>query len=185
MRIHIRIDIYHNTATSMKQPYVPLPVQLPSEVSKMIIAMKMESEGYDAHRKRSKKMHKEHALRYNQMLIKKLDSLVYECEVCYENYVYCSPEDHDYYHEKMEIQANKLHDLQEINREKLLNIYHKATICKCDNKHSITHKPCTCDNVISSPYNIYPFNKSSCMCENQKNVIELASGWAQNLLSHA
>lgn len=166
----------------MEQPYVPLPVQLPSDVTKMIIAMKMESEGYDVHRKKSARLHKEQALRYNRTLIGKLDSLVYECEVCHENYVYCSPEDHDYYYEKLEFQVNKLYNFQEANRERLLDIYHKAYMCQCDKKYSITHKPCTCDNVLSSSNNIYPFSSRSCLCVNHVNVVKLASGWSDNIL---
>ena len=163
-------------------PFVPLPVQLPSEVSEMIISMKKDVEAYELYKKNNKKMNEEYKIYYNRELIRKLDKLIFECEVAYENLNYSSNQDYDIYRDRFYNMTEYIYNFQEDNKEQLKEIYNNVVNCVCgDDLCFNTKKPCICDNLIHCD-DKYCLCCRSCYCGNQKRVIELASNWANNII---
>ena len=165
---------------TMKQPYVPLPVQLPDDIYRTIVSMKTEAEDYDMHKVKYKTLQREHEVYYNKMLISKLDMLIYDCEVAHEELSFCSNEDYIYYNGRLEMCINKVYDFQEVHRNTLMKIYYNTTRCVCEDM-CVANKPCTCSNILKNSRSLWP-NKKNCYCYNQKKVLELASCWSRNII---
>ena len=156
----------------------PVPVQLPSDIQNYILNMKEEAECYDNHRVKTKKMSKELKFDFSERLIRKLDDLIFECEICNENLEYSSASDYDINNERLQRSVEKLHDFQDYNNYELSEVYHKCSNCPCDD-YCVSGYQCLCTEKLACHIPSCPCI-TKCVCSKYINVIDQSLSWTNN-----